>query len=85
MGLLWQRWEVGFRQQKSGFGRGRKPCWGLDSGEWRVAWSAWMYEALVLSGYRVWGWTGSARWGGCRGRALDFSGCVVERAVWVVG
>jgi hypothetical protein len=39
---LWQRWEieVGFRQMKSGFGLGQKPCWGLDSGERSVAWSA---------------------------------------------
>jgi hypothetical protein len=33
----WQRWEVGFRWLKSGFGLGEKPCWGLDSGERRVA------------------------------------------------
>jgi hypothetical protein len=30
---LWQRWEVGFRWMKSGFGLGQKPCWGLDSGD----------------------------------------------------
>ena len=64
---LWQRWEieVGFRWLKSGFGLGEKPCWGLDSGERSVAWSAWVYGALVWSGYRAWGgWTGGARWGG---------------------
>jgi hypothetical protein len=64
---LWQRWEmeVGFRWMKSGFGLGEKPCWGLDSGERSVAWSAWVYGALVWSGYRAWGgWTGGARWGG---------------------
>ena len=64
---LWQRWEVevGFRWMKSGFGLGEKPCWGFDS----VAWSAWVYGALVWSGYCAWGgWTGGARWGGCRGR-----------------
>jgi hypothetical protein len=33
----WQRWEVGFRWLKSGFGLGEKPCWGLavGSGAWR--------------------------------------------------
>jgi hypothetical protein len=53
---LWQRWavEMGFRWMKSGFGLGEKPCWGFDSGERSVAWSA---------------WAGGARWGGCRGRA----------------
>jgi hypothetical protein len=69
---LWQRWEVevGFRWMKSGFGLGEKPCWGFDSGERSVAWSAWVYGALVWSGYCAWGgWTGGARWGGCRGRA----------------
>ena len=69
---LWQRWEleVGFRWLKSGFGLGEKPCWGLDSGERSVAWSAWVYGALVWSGYRAWGgWTGGARWGGSRRRA----------------
>jgi hypothetical protein len=68
---LWQRWEVevGFRWMKSGFGLGQKPCWGFDSGERSVAWSAWVYGALVWSGYCAWGgWTGGARWGGCRGR-----------------
>jgi hypothetical protein len=67
---VWQRWEieVGFRQMKSGFGLGQKPCWGLDSGERSVAWSAWVYGALVWSGYRAWGWTGGARWGGGRRR-----------------
>jgi hypothetical protein len=68
---LWQRWEVevGFRWMKSGFGLGEKPCWGFDSGERSVAWSAWVYGALVWSGYCAWGgWTGGARWGGCRGR-----------------
>ena len=67
---LWQRWEmeVGFRQMKSGFGLGQKPCWGLDSGERSVAWSAWVDGALVWSGYRAWGWTGGARWGGSRRR-----------------
>jgi len=60
---LWQRWEVevGFRCVKSGFGLGEKPCWGFDSGERSVAWSAWVYGALVWSGY--------CAWGGCRGRA----------------
>jgi hypothetical protein len=69
---LWQRWEVevGFRWMKSGFGLGEKPCWGFESGERSVAWSAWVYGALVWSGFRAWGgWTGGARWGGCRGRA----------------
>jgi len=69
---LWQRWEVevGFRWMKSGFGLGEKPCWGFDSGERSVAWSAWVYGALIWSGYCAWGgWTGGARWGGCRGRA----------------
>ena len=63
---LWQRWEmeVGFRWMKSGFGLGEKPCWGLDSGERSVAWSAWLYGVLVWSGYRAWGWTGGVRWGG---------------------
>jgi hypothetical protein len=68
---LWQRWEVevGFRWMKSGFGLGEKPCWGFESGERSVAWSAWVYGALVWSGYCAWGgWTGGARWGGCRGR-----------------
>jgi hypothetical protein len=65
----WQRWEVGFRWLKSGFGLGEKPCWGLDSGERRVAWRAWVDGALMWSGYRAWGgWTGGVRWGGCRGR-----------------
>jgi hypothetical protein len=55
---------------KSGFGLGEKPCWGLDGGERSVAWSAWVYGALLWSGYCGWGgWTGGARWGGCRGRA----------------
>jgi hypothetical protein len=60
---LWQRWEVevGFRWMKSGFGLGEKPCWGVDSGERSVAWRAWVYGALVWSGY--------CAWGGCRGRA----------------
>ena len=64
---LWQRWEmeVGFRQLKSGVGLGQKPCWGFDSGARGVAWSAWVYGALMWSGYRAWGgWTGGARWGG---------------------
>jgi hypothetical protein len=68
---LWQRWEVevGFRWMKSGFGLGEKPCWGFDSGERSVAWSAWVYGALVWSGYCAWGgWTGGARWDGCRDR-----------------
>ncbi len=66
---LWQRWAVGFGGMKSGFGLGEKPCWGFDSGERSVAWSAWVYGALVWSGYCAWGgWTGGARWGGCRGR-----------------
>ncbi len=70
LGLLWQRWEieVSFRQLKSGFGLGEKPCWGLESGERRVAWSAWVDGALVWSGYRAWEWTGGTRWGGCRSR-----------------
>ena len=46
---------------KSGFGLGEKPCWGFDSGERSVAWSAWVYGALVWSGY--------CAWGGCWGRA----------------
>ena len=60
---VWQRWEVevGFRWMKSGFGLGEKPCWGFDSGERSVAWRAWVYGALVWSGY--------CAWGGCRGRA----------------
>jgi hypothetical protein len=67
---LWQRWEVGFCWMKSGFELGEKPCWGFESGERSVAWSAWVYGALVWSGYCAWGgWTGGARWGGCRGRA----------------
>ena len=67
---LWQRWEVGFRWMKSGFELREEPCWGFESGERRVVWSAWVYGALVWSGYRGWGkWTGGARWGGCRGRA----------------
>jgi len=60
---------VGFRWMKSGFGLGEKPCWGFDSGERSVAWSAWVYGALIWSGYCAWdGWTWGARWGGCRGR-----------------
>jgi hypothetical protein len=82
---LWQRWEVevGFRWMKSGFGLGEKPCWGFDSGERSVAWSAWVYGALVWSGLLCVGWVDR----GCAlGRvsgscAVDFSGCVVERAV----
>ena len=69
---VWQRWEVevGFRWLKSGFGLGEKPCWGFESGERSVAWRAWVYGALLWSGYCAWGgWTGGARWGGCRGRA----------------
>jgi hypothetical protein len=43
--------------------------WGVD-GEW-VLW-------VGLDGWCALGWSSEA----C---ALDFSGCVVERAVWVVG
>ena len=52
---LWQRWEleVGFRCLKSGFGLGEKPCWGFDSGERSVAWSAWVYGALVWGGVEL--------------------------------
>jgi hypothetical protein len=59
---LWQRWEVevGFRWMKSGFGLWGEPCWGFDRGERSVVWSAWVYGALVWSGY--------CAWGGCRGR-----------------
>jgi hypothetical protein len=62
---VWRRWEMegGVRWMKSGFGLGEKPCWGLDSGERSVAWSAWLYGVLVWSGYCAWGWTGGVRWG----------------------
>ena len=58
---LWQRWEVGFCWMKSGFGLWGEPCWGFDRGERSVVWSAWVFGALVWSGY--------CAWGGCRGRA----------------
>ena len=57
---LWQRREVGFCWMKSGFGLGEEPCWGFESGERRVSWSAWVYGALV--------WNGYCAWGGCWGR-----------------
>ena len=53
---------------------GEEPCWGFDRGERRVAWSAWVYGALVWSGYCALGWLS----GSC---AVDFWGCVVARAL----
>ena len=47
---------------------------GFDRGERRVAWSAWVYGALVWSGYCALGWLS----GSC---AVDFWGCVVARAL----
>ena len=80
---LWQRWEleVGFRWMKSGFGLGEKPCCGFDSGERSVAcvgvWGVAMERVLCVG--RVDRWCALGRVSGSC--AVDFSGCVVERAV----
>jgi hypothetical protein len=77
----WQRWEVGFRWLKSRFGLGEKPCWGLDSGERRVAcvggWGV-DVEGVLCVGW-VDGWCALGRLSGSC--AMEFSGCVVERAL----
>jgi hypothetical protein len=79
----WQRWEleVGFRWLKSGFGLGEKPCWGLDSGERRVACvGGWGVGVEGVSGVgRMDRWCALGRLSGSC--AVEFSGCVVERAL----
>jgi len=51
---------------------GEEPCWGFESGERRVSWSAWVYGALVWSGYRGWGgWKRGARWAGVGGACAN--------------
>jgi hypothetical protein len=80
---LWQRWvvAVGFGWMKSGFGLGEKPCWGFDSGERSVervgVWGVGV-EWLLCVGW-VDGWCALGRVSGSC--AVDFSGCVVARAV----
>jgi hypothetical protein len=79
----WQRWEleVGFRWLRSGFGLGEKPCWGFDSGERCVACvGVWGVGVEWVSGVgRVDRWCAL---GGVSGAcAVEFSGCVVERAL----
>jgi hypothetical protein len=79
---LWQRWAVavGFCWMKSGFGLGEKPCWGFGSGERGVervgVWSVGV-EWVSCVGW-VDGWCALGRVSGSC--AVDFSGCVVERA-----
>jgi hypothetical protein len=54
----WQRWEVEVmhRELKSGFGLGEQQAWHPTAALTVVQWVAWAYGALLLAGYRAWGW-----------------------------
>jgi hypothetical protein len=58
----WQRWEVEVmhRELKSGFGLGEQQAWHPTSALTVIQWVVWSYGALLLAGYRAWGWTPSS-------------------------
>lgn len=63
----WQRWEVEVmhRELKAGFGLGEQQAWHPTAALHVIQWVVWTYGALLLAGYRAWGWdTGppSAAW-----------------------
>jgi hypothetical protein len=56
--VAWQRWEVEVmhRELKSGFGLGEQQAWRPTSALTVIQWVVWTYGALLLAGYRAWGW-----------------------------
>lgn len=78
----WQRWEVEVmhRELKAGFGLGEQQAWHPTAALAVIQWVVWSYGALLVAGYRAWGWdTGppSAAWQ-CRRRwtTRDVAGAV---------
>ena len=91
LGWAWQRWEVEVmhRELKAGFGLGEQQAWQPTAALTTIQWVVWTYGALLLAGYRAWGWdTGppAAAWqrrrrwtardvaGAVRGELWDASG-----------
>jgi hypothetical protein len=58
LGWAWQRWEVEVmhRELKAGFGLGEQQAWHPTAALTVVQWVVWTYGALLLAGYRAWGW-----------------------------
>ena len=54
----WQRWEVEVmhRELKAGFGLGEQQAWHPTAARSVIQWVVWTYGALLLAGYRAWGW-----------------------------
>ena len=82
LGWAWQRWEVEVmhRELKAGFGLGEQQAWHPTAALTVIQWVVWTYAALLLAGYRAWGWdTGPPRAAWQRPRrwtARDVAGAV---------
>lgn len=57
LAVAWQRWEVEVmhRELKAGFGLGEQQAWHPTAALTTIQWVVWTYGALLLAGYRAWG------------------------------